>query len=76
MLCDTGAACSCMARAFYEHNLASVTPLRRQRKTLKLVSASGIDLTTIGNVKTNVKLGDALSQSSFVSLRASRKTSY
>ena len=57
MLCDTGAACSYLSRAFYESHLASMTPLVKQRKPQKLVSAGGTGLTTIGNVKTNIKLG-------------------
>ena len=57
MLCDTGAACSYISRAFYESHLASMTPLVKQRKPQKLVSAGGTGLTTIGNVKTNIKLG-------------------
>ena len=46
-----------MSLVFYERNLASVTPLRKRSKVLKLVSAGGSDLTTIGHVKTKIKLG-------------------
>ena len=57
MLCDTGAVCSCMSRIYYERNLHSKTSLRKCSKAPKLMSAGGNDLTTIGHVKTKIKLG-------------------
>ena len=57
MLCDTGAACSCVSRAFYESHLASMTPLIRPRRLQNLVATGGSDLTTVGKVTVNFKVG-------------------
>ena len=53
----TEAVCSCMSRTFYERNLSSTTSLHKRSKASNLISAGGSDLTTIGHMKTKIKLG-------------------
>jgi len=65
MLCDTGAVCNCMSRAFYEKYMTSTTSLIPHKGHRNIVTANDSTLTTVGKVRATFKVGGCLLSADF-----------
>ena len=57
MLCDTGAFCNCISRAFYEAHLTGVTSLLPCEGGPRLTAANNSTLATVGKVSVTFRVG-------------------